>query len=170
MTAHDPKLANDVRVGQAILKRILEAGVDPRDPDLPDLFDAETDVLDRLRQMVRAARESEAHADAIGEVMREMRERRDRIEARAEKLREAVSWALQELGMKKLEAPDFCGSLVVGKPPLVGLDGVDPNRLPEECCKRTVSRTAVRAWLESGRSLDGVSLGNPVPVFRISTR
>lgn len=166
------QLAQSARMAEAVIAVLRQAGITEDDPDFAQLFDAECDMLDRLRRMLRVARETEAHAKALAEMVRDMRERKARFDAKAGGLREAVAHAMQECGLKRLDAPDFTASLATGKPPVVGLDGIDPAHLPESCCRirREADKGKVRAFLESGLTIEGVSLGNPEPVLTIRTK
>lgn len=165
----DLALTRDIRIAEAVITMMQAAGIDLSDPDFPQLFEAECDLLERLRRMLRAARETEAQSKALAEIMAEMRERRARLDAKADGLREAVKFAMQESGLKTLPAPDFTATLTAGKPKLVGLDSIEPWQLPEQCMriKREPDRTKIREFLESGLDIEGVSLGNAEPILRV---
>lgn len=165
----DQKLANDIRIAEAVITLMQAAGVGIDDPDFPKLFDAECDLMERLRRMLRAARETEAQSKALAEIMAEMCERKARLDTKAMGLRKVVKYAMEESGVKRLDAADFTATLTAGKPKLVGLDSLDPWQLPDECCriKREADRTKVRALLESGVTFEGVSLGNAEMVLRV---
>lgn len=168
----DQALANDIRIAEAVLGLMQACGVGLDDPDFEQLFTAECDLLERLRRMLRAARETEAHSKALGGIMAEMRERKARLDAKAEGLREAVSFAMQESGLRQLPAPDFTATLTAGKPKLIGVESIDPANLPDTCCTivRKPDRAKLRAFLAGGLSIEGVSLGNPEPVLRVNCK
>lgn len=165
----DQRLANDIRIAEGVIDLMQAAGVGLDDPDFAELFDAECDLQERLRRMLRAARETEATSKALAGIIAEMRSRKERLDAKAGGLREAVSFAMQEAGLRTLPAPDFTASLSVGKPKLIGLDSIDPQHLPDTCCriKREPDRTKIREFLEGGLIIEGISLGNPAPVLTI---
>ncbi len=67
MSNHHP-LANEVRVASLIATQIFAAGITEDDEDFTDILSAETDILDRLRKIVRAARYVEAQSKALTEM------------------------------------------------------------------------------------------------------
>lgn len=165
----DPALSRDIAIAEVVIDMMQAAGVSLDDEHFAELFSAECDLLERLRRMLRAARETEAQSKALAGIMAEMRTRRARLDAKADGLREAVSYAMQEAGLKRLDSPDFSATLSAGKPKLIGLDSIAPERLPEQCCriKREVDRAKVREFLEGGLTIEGVSLGNAEPVLTV---
>jgi hypothetical protein len=85
-------------------------------------------------------------------------------------MRKQVTWGMSELGLKRIEAPDFTASLSAGKPKVKVLNEA---LLPEHLCRitRTPNLTAIREFLEAGPlTLDGAVLSNPAPVLRILVR
>lgn len=166
------QLAQSARWAEAVIAVLRQAGITEDDPDFAALFDAECDMLERLRRMLRQAREIEATSKGLAEIMREMRGRRERFDKKAEGLREAVAYAMQECGLRRLDAPDFTATLSAGNPYLVGVEAIDPAHLPDVCCniKREASKTKIRAFLDGGQTIEGVSLGNPEPVLTVRTR
>jgi hypothetical protein len=163
---HTPTaILQHVRLAKDIAEKIRAAGISPDDPDFETLLDSETDALDLVRGIVRAVRKREADARALAEMIAELQARKTRFERGAQLLRETVTWALSELGRKRLDSPDFTATVQHGKPPLVGLETLDAKTLPDRLCviEKRVSRTHVRAELESGGTIDGVTLGNPEP-------
>lgn len=163
-------LALDVATARVAIDLIRRAGIDESDPDFAELVESECDVLERLRRMLRAARREEAETAALEGIIQDMIERHARKEAKAERIRDAVKWALGELGMRKLPAPDFTASITDSKPPIVG--DLDPNKLPDRFVKtvRVLKKTAIREALEAGEQVEGVYLGNPAPILTIRTK
>ncbi|MFL5063443.1 MAG: siphovirus Gp157 family protein [Xanthobacteraceae bacterium] len=168
----DQTLANDIRIAEAVISLMQISGVGLDDPHFGELFDAECDLQERLRRMLRAARETEAQSKALAGIITEMRTRKERLDAKTSGLREAVSYAMQEAGLKTLPAPDFTASLSAGKPKLIGLDSIDPAHLPDTCCriKREPDRVKIREFLEGGLSIEGISFGNPQPVLTVRVK
>lgn len=162
-------LSHDVLIGQAIISEIQAAGITEDDADFATLVESECDVLERMRRIIRAARHTEAQAKALAEMQAEMRERKARLDKKADSLRDACKWAMGELGLKKLEAPDFNVSLSAGRAPLVITDEAS---LPDEFCriKREADKTVLKGALEAGREVPGAMLGNPSPSLVVRTR
>lgn len=159
-------LSHDVLIAQAIISEIQSAGIDEDDADFATLVESECDVLERMRRIIRAARHTEAQAKALAELQAEMRDRKARLDRKAKSLRDACKWAMGELGISKLAAPDFNVSLSAGKSPLIISDEA---ALPDDLCrvKREADKTAIKAALDAGRDVPGVVLGNPAPILTV---
>jgi hypothetical protein len=142
-----------------------ESGLD--DDELMDTLDGELDLADRLRSLIRKRRQICADVDALKQMIKEMTERKLRLENAANSISNAVVHAMSEAGIRKLSSPDFTVSLGQGKPPLAGADSLDPTSLPDRFVRveRSVNRTALREALDAGEDLSGISvyLGNPQP-------
>ncbi|WP_336488330.1 siphovirus Gp157 family protein [Methylobacterium nigriterrae] len=163
-----PSLGDEVRVAAEIAAQIQAAGIDAEDPDFATLLEAECDVVERVRRIVRAARFTEAQSKALGEMQADMRERRARLDSKAESLRRAALWALQEMGLPKLQAPDFTASIGHGRPKIVV---TDEAALPDPYfrTKREVDKAALLSALQGGPVL-GAELANPEPIMTIRSK
>jgi len=161
-------LHQEMAVASQVAAALIAAGIEPEDPDFAELMASETDIQDRLVRILRAARHTEAQSKALSEIQAEMRERKARLDKKAESLRGVVLQALGELGLRKLEAPDFSAS--VGAPK-TSVTITDEAALPDECCafKRVPSKTAIAAALAEG-PVPGASMSNGTPSLTIRTR
>ncbi len=161
-------LANDVRVAQDIAAQIADAGIDVDDPDFATLIESECDVLEGLRRIIRAARHTDAQAKALAEMLADGRERKARLERKADRLRAAALWALGELGQKRLDAPDFTATVGNSRPKVII---TDEGALPDDVCvmKREPSKTAIAAWLAE-KPCPGAEFGNPSPSLTVRTK
>jgi hypothetical protein len=161
--------ADSIRVAQIAIDAIRAAGIHEDDEDFVRLVEAETDALERLRKILRAARYAEADAEKLAGMIRDMSERKRRFEDRAATLRSIAKTALEALKLPKLHAPDFTASLSAGRPSLVIND---ESEVPAQLCrlKREIDRTAVRKALEQGEVIPGASLGPAHPVLTVRTR
>ena len=162
------QLAIDVRIAAEIIDQI-RAAVGEDDPDFAELVESETDLLERLRKMLRAARLAEADAEATGEIIRDLHERKSRLKLRAEKLRGLTLFALQELGMKKLDAPDMSVSVRDGAP---GVEITDASALPDRYVRIKVEpdKAAIREALKDGEEIPGALLKNGSPALTIRSK
>jgi hypothetical protein len=166
--ARTPYIA-EIEIGKQLVE-LIRAQITPDDPHWDDIIATEVDVVDRMKRLLRAAREKEAMAETLKRMEGEMHERRTRFEEAAETMRKQVTWGMSELGLKRIEAPDFTASLSAGKPKVKVLNEA---LLPEHLCRitRTPNLTAIREFLEAGPlTLDGAVLSNPAPVLRILVR
>lgn len=161
-------LYSEMSVAAQVASQLAAAGIDETDPDFAELLSSETDILERLRRILRAARHTEAQSKALGEIQAEMRERKTRLDKKAESLRGVVLQALGELGLKKLEAPDFSASVGAPKPRIII---TDEAALPDDVCifSRTPSKTAIREALAEG-PVAGAEMANGEPSLTIRTR
>jgi hypothetical protein len=168
MNAPALNLSAEVAVAKSIVE-LIRGDVPDDDPDFLTLVESECDVIERLRRMLRAARHAENSAKALGEMIGEMRDRKTRFDDKATSLRATVSWALQELGIKSLESPDFTATLSPGKRPV---KIVNEALLPDDLCriKREPDKAKIKELLEAGTPLEGAILGNPQPVLTVRVR
>jgi hypothetical protein len=165
--AHAPYVA-EVEIGRQLVE-LIRAQITPDDPHYDEIVASECDVVDRMKRLIRAAREKEVMVKAMREMEHDLKERRTRFEEAALTLRAQVVWGMSELGLKRLVAPDFNVSLSPGKPSVKVLNEA---LLPDDLCrfKREPNLPEIRAHLESGGRLEGATLGNPVPVLRVMVR
>jgi hypothetical protein len=161
-------LHQEMATASRVAAQLIAFGIDESDPDFVELMASETDVLERLRRILRAARHTEAQSKALGEMQAEMRERKTRLDKKADSLRSVVLQALGELGLKKLEAPDFSASVGAPKPRIVI---TDEAALPDDVCifSRTPSKTAIREALAEGPVV-GAELSNGEPSLTVRVR
>lgn len=161
-------LSDDLRAALDVRAALLAVGISEDDPDLAELMDGECDAIDRLRRILRFVRWTEAQAKALGELMAESRERKARMERKADSLRGVVLHALSELGLKKLEAPDFTASVTAGRPKVII---TNEAALPEEVCvvSRTPDKRAVAAWIAE-KPCPGAELSNAAPSLTVRAK
>lgn len=161
-------LADEVRIAGEVAAQIQAAGVTEDDPDFAALLESETDVQARMVRILRYARHCEAQSKAVGEILAENRERRDRLNRKAEGLRNAVLWGMQEIGLRKLEAADLTAS--VGAPKAKVLV-TDPAAIPDALCKitREPSKTLIAEALAQG-PIAGAEMANGSPSLTVRAR
>lgn len=169
MNTHTP-LAADVKVAAEIVARIRDSGLAEDDEDFAEIVANETeDTQARLVRMLRAARWAERQAKASKEIEAEIKERRTRYEAKAEQIRSIVQWAMGEIGIGRLEAPDMTASLSAGRPAVVITDEL---ALPDDYCriKREPNKTAIKDALLGGATIPGATLGNGNATLTVRVR
>jgi hypothetical protein len=151
-------LWNDLRRQLAEINGLAED-----DPALFDTLDGEMDLADYLRRLVRKRRQLCADSDALRGMIKEMEERKLRLDNTAKNIGNAVVHAMSAAGMNRLPAPDFSVSIGYGKAPIVG--AVEASELPDHLVRveRSINRTALREALDAGENIPGVYLGNPQP-------
>jgi hypothetical protein len=162
------QLSAEVRVAAEIIDQI-RAAIGEDDADFLEIVENETDVLERLRKILRSARLDEADAVACGLLLDELRDRKTRLSGRAERKRDTVKWAMSELGMPKLDSPDMTVTLRAGQ---AGVEITDLSQVPERYVRVKVEadRAAIRQALKDGDIIPGAVLTNPMPVLTVRTR
>ncbi len=163
-------LANDLRIAARVLDAMRQAGIDPEtDEDAAELLSAECDIQERLVRMLRAARREEAEAKGIAGLIEELKNRAFRRETKALRLRGIVLDAMSDLGLPKLQAPDFTASVGKGRERVVI---ADEAAIPEHYCRITKapSLTLIREAFDRGGIVPGAERANPQPVLTIRSR
>lgn len=131
------------------------------DQALIDTVDGEGDAIQGLRYAVRLAIECEANALAAKALASDYRERQKLLEGRAERYRQSAAAFLQEVGEKSLRLPEATISWRHTGPQIVG-DIPSAADLPDHCVKfqRVKHEPSIKAALEAGESIPGLSLSN----------
>jgi hypothetical protein len=147
------ELAAEVAIARQAIDRIRESLSDD-DEDFLAIVENETDALEILRRLLRRARRAEAEAEAVAhmrkELSEELRAREERHAHRADELRRAVVWAMGELGLPKIMAPDFTASLSM--PEHGSVEVPDIAAVPLEFCRvvKTPDKLQIKALLDGG--------------------
>ncbi len=143
------------------------------DPDIAtdealffDTLDGETDVLDKLRAIMRHGIEAAVFADALDRHIKVLEQRRDRFHAREDAARQTVREAMEVLEITKLTAPDFTASVVPGRPRVIV---TDLDALPAEfvVTKRDARLSAIAAILKVGGDVPGAMFSNAQPTLTV---
>lgn len=161
-------LHQEMDVASRVAAALIAADITPEDPDFAELMASETDIQDRLVRILRAARHTEAQSEALAGILRDNKDRKARLDNKAERLRGVVLQAMSDLGLTKLTAPDLSASVGTSRPSVVI---TDEAALPDEVCalKRVPSKTAIAAALAEG-PVTGASMSNGAPSLTIRTR
>lgn len=141
---------------------ITNHGLAEDDPAFLDTIDGITDLGDLIAALIRRSRDLDAHCDSLKAQVESLRARKADKEARSKKLRAMALHYMEEVGMPRLERPDFTASPRLTKPGLVGLHSLDASQLPDRLrrTKYEPDATAIRDALEAGELIEGVSIGN----------
>jgi hypothetical protein len=167
------ELAAEVAIARQAIDRIRESLSDD-DEDFIAIVESETDAIEILRRFLRRARRAEAEAEAVAhmrkELSEELRVREDRHAHRADELRRAVIWAMQELGLPKITAPDFTAS--VSMPEHGSVEVPDPDAVPLEFCRvvKSPDKLKIKQLLDGGLCPNWASWGPARPRLTIRSR
>ena len=165
-------VANAARIVAALRERLkTEYGLDDSDAALEDTLEGASELPELLAMMARDAVRALDYHEAIEQRIRIMKERADRLEVRHDKIRLAISWALQEAGWKRIPAdalPDMSVTLSNGKRPLVIEREADiPTLFLRFKTVTEIKRKELREWLEDGNQLAAARLSGTQPVLTI---
>ena len=119
---------------------------------------------------IRSALVDEALQAGLRTRLEEMRQRLARLEERGAKKRQLALEAMCEVGLKKLEQPDFTASARAGLPPLVVISEelIPPDYWVPQPPK--LDRQSLLADLKRGGEIAGAQLGNPKPTLAVRTK
>ena len=140
------------------------------DETLPDTLEGITDLHEMIAAVIRSALVDEAFQAGLRTRLEEMRQRLARLEERGAKKRQLALEAMCEVGLKKLEQPDFTASARAGLPPLVVVaeELIPPDYWVPQPPK--LDRQSLLAELKRGGEVAGAQLGNPKPTLAVRTK
>jgi len=137
---------------------------------LSDTLEGITDLHEMIAAVIRSALVDEALQAGLRTRLEEMRQRLARLEERGAKKRQLALDAMTEVGLKKLEQPDFTASARAGLPPLlIVADDVipEPYWVPQP---PKLDRQSLLADLKRGEVIPGAQLGNPKPSLAVRSK
>jgi hypothetical protein len=153
------------------LKERLLVSFPTADEDtLLDTLEGITDLHEMIAAVVRSALVDEALHTGLRFHIDDMRERLSRLELRASKKRQLALEAMTEVGLSKLQQPDFTASARAGSPALVvtGEEQIPTTYwLPQP---PKLDRQSVLAELKRGIEIPGAEMSNPKPVLSVRTK
>ena len=153
-----------------IRERLLEQFPDVDDQTIRDTLEGETDLHEMIAGVIRSALVDDALSTGLRGRVNDMKERLRRLEEREAKKRRLALEAMDEVGLNKLQQPDFTASTRLGSPSLVvTIEGDVPSSywVPQP---PKLDRQALLGELKRGTDIPGVQLNNPRPVLVVRTR
>lgn len=158
MTRSEGFLPTELGKWNSLKSQLVDAmGEDFDDQALFDTLDGETNLVDVLQSIMRAARYKSRMAKAAKEYSKEIAEKGDRLEASAAKMRAICLNSMTDADIKKVNAPEFTMFRVrtAGK-----VDIPDESAVPDEWCaiKRQPKRNDIRDALRNGASFNWATL------------
>src|SRR5262245_34066983 len=104
---------------QLFKQKVLSVYPNIDEDSLADTLEGITDLHEMIAAVIRSALVDEALYSGLRFRVEDMRERLSRLEFRADKKRRLALEAMSEVGLAKLEQPDFTASVRAGSPALV---------------------------------------------------
>lgn len=174
--AAEPRLSACHQEQMALTVASLRSELLTHDPDLEhdedlwrDLLEGETDALEMIRALARAALEAKGRAEQARERKTEIAARQARFEARAERLRTAAYAMMDLAGLTRLPGPD----LHIGLERRPACLEIEEGELPgdfmdvEVAVRKVPNKRRIEAALEAGQAVPGARMMNSPPVLVI---
>src|SRR5262245_64365444 len=111
---HSSPLSFEATKYQLLRQRLLSEYPDADDETLDDTLEGITNLHEMIGVVIRSALLDEALQSGLRTRLEEMRQRLARLEERGAKKRQLALEAMSEVGLKKLEQPDFTASARAG--------------------------------------------------------
>ena len=137
---------------------------------LGDTLEGITNLHEMIAAVVRSALVDEALQSGLRARIADMKSRLSRLEERGSKKRQLALEAMTEVGLKKLEQPDFTASARAGLPGLVVLED---DLIPEGYWvpqPPKLDRQSLLADLKREGPIPGTELSNPKPTLSVRTK
>ena len=155
---------------QLFKQQVLSEYPNLDDETLRDTLEGITDLHEMIAAVIRSALVDEALHAGLRFRMDDMKERLSRLDLRASKKRELALHAMSEVGLAKLEQPDFTASTRAGSPALLVISEqtIPPAYwLPQP---PKLDRQGLLGELKRGAAIPGAELSNPKPVLMVRTK
>ena len=166
---HIPSLKIESQTYQELKNRV-QADFPALDHEtVADTLEGITDLHEMIAAVIRSALVDEALHAGLRLRVDDMKERLSRLELRASKKRLLALEAMTEVGLARLEQPDFTASARAGSPALVVIaeDKIPgPYWLPPP----KLNRQAILGELKRGVEIPGTQMKNPQPVLMVRTK
>lgn len=139
------------------------------DQTLADTLEGLSSLPDLIAYTLRQAKEDEAMAGALGDLIADMQDRKRRLLERSERKRAAAAQAMFDAGETKLTLPDMTVSTRLGKSKLVITQEV-PTDWTRQIVKFDPDKDKIKAHLEGGNTLPFAHMSNPQPIITVRTK
>ena len=165
-----PALQVEISKYQLLRNRLLRGFADLDEETVGDTLEGITELHEMISAVIRSALVDEALQAGLRTRIEDMRQRLGRLAERGFKKRQLALEAMNEVGLKKLEQPDFTASTRLGAPPLiVNSEGDIPGSywIPQP---PKLDRQALTSDLRRGDQVPGSCIGNPAPILTVRTK
>ena len=163
-------LQNETHRYQVTRERLLATWPEIDSNTLADTLEGITDLHEIIAAIIRSALVDEALHGGLRSRLEDMKTRLARLEERGAKKRQLALDAMSEVGLRKLEQPDFTASARAGSPSLVVVaeDAIPKSYWVPQPPK--LDRQSLLAELKRGGEIPGTQLSNPRPTLSVRTK
>ena len=167
---HKTNLTIQTLTYQAIKDRLQSEYPNIDEETLTDTLEGITDLHEMIAAVIRSALVDQALQAGLRHLVDDMKERLSRLELRASKKRQLALEAMTEVGLTKLEQPDFTASARAGSPALVVIaEEIVPDVYWRPQPPK-LDRQAIIGELKQGIEIPGAQMSNPQPVLMVRTK
>ena len=163
-------IAFEVPKYQLLKERLTTEFPDLDEETLNDTLEGITDLHEMIAAVIRSALVDDALSTGLRTRLGEMKERLTRLEERGAKKRQLALEVMDEVGLSKVQEPDFTASTRAGSASLHVKSEGDvpaPYWIPQP---PRMDRQALLCELKRGAEIPGVQLNNPKPVLVVRTK
>src|SRR6516165_2644486 len=163
-------LTSELYAYKRLRRRLLDEYPDLDDETIRDTLEGITNLHELISELIRSAIVDEALQAGLRTRLEEMRARLGRLAERGLKKRQLALEAMNEVGLKKLEQPDFTASARIGSPALVV---TSEQAIPSDYWvpqPPKLDRQGLTADLRRGKEVPGACLGNANPILVVRTK
>jgi Siphovirus Gp157 len=167
---HEPSLRREGLTYQELKSRLKADSPSLDEETLADTLEGITDLHEMIAAVIRSALVDEALHAGLCCRLADMNERLSRLDLRASKKRQLALEAMSEVGLTKLEQPDFTASARAGSPALIV---TAEDAIPEDYWLQQppkLDRQAVLGELKRGIEIPGAQMSNSKPVLSVRTK
>jgi hypothetical protein len=155
---------------QLLKQRLLSDYPETDEETLADTLEGITDLHEMIAAVIRSALVDEALYAGLRFRLDDIKERLSRLELRANKKLELALEAMTDVGLTKLEQPDFTAFTRAGSPAFVI---IAEDNIPESYWlpqPPKLDRQAILGELKRGIEVPGAQMKNPKPVLSVRTK
>ena len=163
-------LSIEISKFQRLKEWLLEEHPLDDEESLADTLEGITNLHEMIAAVIRSALVDEALQSGLRARMADMKHRLNRLEERGVKKRQLALEAMTEVGLKKLEQPDFTASARAGLP---GLVVIAEDLIPETYWvpqPPKLDRQSLIADLKREGHIPGTQISNPKPTLSVRTK
>jgi hypothetical protein len=167
---NSPALKTQIQTYQLLREKFLNRFPEADDETIRDTLEGITDLHEMIAAIIRSALVDEALQVGLRSRLDDMKQRLLRLEERGDKKRQLALDAMSEVGLRKLEQPDFTASTRAGSPSLVIVaeDAIPSSYWVPQPPR--LDRQSLLAELKRGPVVPGTQLSNPRPTLSVRTK